>query len=236
MIIYKAINLVNNKVYIGQGKTLLSRKSSRKSGALTGNKNSYFDNAIRKYGWDAFIFEEMDFCETQEETDYMETYWIKWFHARDKRFGYNLAEGGRVNRGYKKTKEQILKHSKTLKAKYANGEILQWTKGINRPKETRDKISKANIGKHNSPDTEFKKGQIPLNLGIPHSEETKIKISQKLKGKIAHNRRRVLCKETGIIYESVVTAQKAIKKSGFHIASVCRGERKTCGGFHWEYL
>ena len=46
--------------------------------------------------------------------------------------------------------------------------------------EWRNKISKALKGKHNSPSTEFKKGNVP-------SEEHKKKISDALKGKMPEN-------------------------------------------------
>lgn len=48
--------------------------------------------------------------------------------------------------------------------------------------------------------------------------------------------KRVLCVETGRIYDSVLQAsvETGIHKTG--IANCCRGKRKTTGGFHWEYV
>lgn len=77
--------------------------------------------------------------------------------------------------------------------------------GKNISEETRQKMSDAKKGKRLSPDTEFKSGQTPWNVDVPqtdevkeklskanvgkshgpHSEETKKKISVKLKGKPA---------------------------------------------------
>ena len=45
---------------------------------------------------------------------------------------------------------------------------------------------------------------------------------------------RVKCIETGIIYESVTIAQEITKCA--HISMVCKGLRKTAGGYHWEYV
>lgn len=46
--------------------------------------------------------------------------------------------------------------------------------------------------------------------------------------------KQVMCLETGIIYSSV---KEAKHKTRLHsISAVCRGERKTCGGFHWKYV
>ena len=49
-------------------------------------------------------------------------------------------------------------------------------------------------------------------------------------------RKKVLCVETGVIYESIKEAsrQTGIDNSG--ISKVCRGVRKTAGGYHWQYI
>lgn len=47
----------------------------------------------------------------------------------------------------------------------------------------------------------------------------------------------VQCIETGIIYESATeAARKNPKTTQSKICMVCRGQRKTCGGFHWKYV
>lgn len=61
-----------------------------------------------------------------------------------------------------------------------------------------------------------------------HTNETKQKLAY-------NNSKRVLCVETGKMYDSAKDAQLStgIKTS---ISAVCRGERKTAGGFHWKYV
>lgn len=49
------------------------------------------------------------------------------------------------------------------------------------------------------------------------------------------HRKMVICVETGVIYNSVSEAADALKVSASHISSCCRGKRKACGGYHWEY-
>lgn len=64
--------------------------------------------------------------------------------------------------------------------------------------------------------------------GKKFSEEHKRKISRALSKK-------VLCVETGEIFESAWDAQR---KTGIHhgnISAVCRGKLKTTGGFHWAF-
>ena len=48
---------------------------------------------------------------------------------------------------------------------------------------------------------------------------------------------KVLCVETGKIYESQLSAAKDIGlKSSAGISKCCTGERKTAGGYHWRYI
>lgn len=130
MIIYKATNKVNQKIYIGQTAESISiRETKHYSDSKLFNKNCYFNKAIRKYGRNNFIWEEIDSADSFEELDYMEKYWIKFYSSNNRKYGYNLAEGGNVNRGFKKTKEQKEQISKTLKLKYASGEIKIWCEG-----------------------------------------------------------------------------------------------------------
>ena len=46
----------------------------------------------------------------------------------------------------------------------------------------------------------------------------------------------VQCIETGIVYASASEAARQVPKTTqSKICMVCRGQRNTCGGFHWEY-
>lgn len=67
-----------------------------------------------------------------------------------------------------------------------------------------------------------------------HTDETRKKISDAQRGRPAHNRKKVLCVETGIVYSSVAEAQK-ITGIG-NISVVARNHSKTAGGYHWRYL
>lgn len=65
--------------------------------------------------------------------------------------------------------------------------------------------------------------------GLPHSEETK-EILKKQKPK-----KKVLCLETSIVYDSIHDAGRMTNKRYQDIWRVCKGQRKTCGGYHWKY-
>ena len=112
--------------------------------------------------------------------------------------------------------------------------------------QTRRKISMANKGKHNSPATEFKKGQ-PGN-GIVITEEMKKKISEKNKGKHASvktefkkghksfSAKKVLCIETNTVYNTIKEAGEDTSTMACHISEVCKNKRESAGGLHWKYL
>lgn len=53
-------------------------------------------------------------------------------------------------------------------------------------------------------------------------------------GALHHNSKKVKCIETGSVYGGIAEAER---KTGIrHISSVCRGARKTAGGYHWQYV
>lgn len=54
--------------------------------------------------------------------------------------------------------------------------------------------------------------------------------------KSGSNRKKVLCIETGIIYSSIMDAARQTGIDQSDISKVCRGVRKTAGGFHWKYI
>jgi len=54
----------------------------------------HFPNAIRKYGKDAFSHEVLQVCNTLEEGNEAEKYWIREYDTRNLEKGFNLAEGG----------------------------------------------------------------------------------------------------------------------------------------------
>ena len=61
------------------------------------------------------------------------------------------------------------------------------------------------------------------------SEDTKRKMSES-------HKKKVICIETGIIYNSRNEAAKAVNVSGSGIGRAIKGEQKTSGGYHWRYL
>lgn len=55
---------------------------------------NYFYNAILKYGWLNVHHEILRDNLTVEEANNLEKYYIKYYRSNDKRYGYNILEGG----------------------------------------------------------------------------------------------------------------------------------------------
>lgn len=51
-------------------------------------------------------------------------------------------------------------------------------------------------------------------------------------------KRKVLCVETGIVFDSIKSAEQWVGVKGSRISNVCQAKRgaKTCGGYHWRYV
>jgi group I intron endonuclease len=93
MIVYRATNTVNGKVYIGQ--TILTAKARWKqhvyNSRTAGNRLA---RAIRKYGPNAFVVEEIDRAITAAELNEKEILHIKCCRSCDPAVGYNSTTGG----------------------------------------------------------------------------------------------------------------------------------------------
>lgn len=88
MWIYKITNIQNNKVYIGQTiRPIQDRFHRHINDALNNILDTHFARAIRKYGKDNFIIEQIDQAQTQNELNKKEQYWIQYYNSVQN--GYN---------------------------------------------------------------------------------------------------------------------------------------------------
>ena len=158
MIIYKVINTINRKVYIGATiQPLEQRKKEHLSRAKQGSKFT-FHVAIRKYGFDNFVWEVLEHCNSVVEMNKREIYYISLYGTYNKK-GYNMTKGGDGRRGplSEKAKEKLRGNKNFL--------------GKTHTLEVRKRLSEVNKGNKHA-------------LGRVVSEETKRKISNSEKGKI----------------------------------------------------
>lgn len=85
MYIYKTTNLINNKIYIGQ---TMRQNSDDYLGSGT-----IIKRAIKKYGSENFKKEIIQTCESKEELDIQEKFWINELNSIRPN-GYNICDGG----------------------------------------------------------------------------------------------------------------------------------------------
>ena len=140
-------------------------------------------------------------------------------------------------------------HSEETKKKIGDSERGDKNCNYGKPRdeETRIKISKAisgekngMYGKHHTEEarksmSEKRKGDKNPIYGTKRSEITCLKISQSNKGRLAPNRKRVLCVETGKIYNSLKEAAKDVGlKNYMPISDMLRGIQHIAAGCHWK--
>lgn len=143
--IYKIVNSVNNKIYVGKTtKTLDKRLEEHRHEAQRyakdplnfGYKTKIYP-AMSKYGidnFDIFQIEEVD----NELLNEREMYWISELHCLEDSFGYNISPGGLggpLFKGHHHSEETRRKLSRMFKGRVSN------RKGIELSQDQKDKIA-----------------------------------------------------------------------------------------------
>lgn len=128
--IYKTTNLDTGLIYIGQKK---SDKFLANRYLGSGKK---LKSSIKSHGRDRFEVELLEECESYDELNDREIYWISKYNSTDPSIGYNISLGGDVPRGIQAwnkgiTKEDdirlvqkestLKKRSESLKKAYREG-------------------------------------------------------------------------------------------------------------------
>lgn len=115
--LYCITNKNNNKSYVGQTVNVEDRwknhiyDAKRMEGKSAAVRKSAFQNAIAKYGEDDFVWQVIDECETIEEANDLEEFYIAYLCTLAP-FGYNILPGGNNRRIHESSKKKI---SETLK-------------------------------------------------------------------------------------------------------------------------
>ena len=216
----------SEKVYIGITKQKPVKRWLHGEGY---QKQSYFYNAIQKYGWDNI--DHIVLCSglTREQAEEKEKELIELYKSNDREHGYNIENGGRVNKMSDETRKKL---------KIAN-------LGKHPSQETREKFRAIQTERWKNPEyrrhqSEKRLGKTAWNKGRTTPEETREKQRQRkigrYTGKDHWNSKPVINHDTGEIYESIGMASKTLgKKNGSKIVSVCKGQRRTAYGFRWAY-
>ena len=94
MIIYKATNLVNGKVYIGQTVGTLGSRRAKHIWCANNDRSCYFPRALNKYGINNFKWSVVYRTDNIDNLNRMEQYMIAFYNSMSNGNGYNINSGG----------------------------------------------------------------------------------------------------------------------------------------------
>lgn len=221
--IYRIVNTVNGKTYIGQHRYKNLNDEYMGSGKL-------LKIAIKKYGIDKFEKEILvSKIPNEKYADIAEINHISIERKRGKA-EYNLASGGEGRKGAPMTEEAKMKiRMKLLGNHYSAGKNLgnQNAKGYKHTDEAKKKIGMASLG------NQYSKGK---NIGNQHakgnvlSKETREQMSKSRMGNSNNGVSIIRCVETGEIHR----AREWILLGYQNAYTVANGKAKTCKKMHFE--
>ena len=207
MVIYKIVNKINQKQYIGQ----TTRSFKERISEHCRKDNTLIGKAIKKYGIDNFECVIIDKADDTSELNKKEMYWIRKLNTMTPN-GYNLCYGGNNTKGYSHREESKEKMSLTkLKLGTMKGPKNHFY-GKNHTEETKEKLKKSWTNDRKQRMSEF---------------------SKKLDRSYSFVKVRNIT--TGRVYDSIKEASQDTGVLETHITRVCKGKRKSAGGYKWEY-
>lgn len=92
-VIYKITNSINYKIYIGKTINLQKRIAKYKR-SLKKESSQNIIKSMKKYGFENFMFEIIYECESLDELNDKEKYFINSFNSMNEEVGYNMTSGG----------------------------------------------------------------------------------------------------------------------------------------------
>lgn len=236
-LIYKAINKINNKQYIGQTmNTLGERKKQHIQSAFNSRREpkSYFHKAIKKYGEENFKWEIIENNIPNEKLNERERYWIKFYNTYED--GYNLTEGGDSFNNLQKWRNENPDIAKESAKRGCS--IMRSILDHNPEKEQLRKEKAAEGIKKYVEEHKEEWSKKSYETYLKHKEQVDKQFEEFHK----KQSKQVKCLETGIIYASANEASRQTKISQGNISACCRGARLSAGKdkegnkLHWQYI
>lgn len=235
--IYVRTNTVNGKQYVGQTNDFRQREADWRCVNIN-YAGRYINNARQKYGIDSFETKVLIECQTQEELNFWEVYYIRELSTKIPN-GYNMTDGGEGLSGYKHSEETKKRLSEM---KRGQGNVF--------------------FGKKRPDFAEKMKGEGNPFFGKTHTQETIRKIIEANKGKPAYNKgktydelftpekakwlrehainnavKTVQMDLEGNIIKVWDSAKEASRELGIEYTGICKcrkGEFKTYHNFIWK--
>jgi group I intron endonuclease len=182
------INKINNKIYIGK------RQNSNPENDEYMGSGLLIKRAYNKYGIDNFIKEILECCNTLEDLNLKEKYWINYYKSTDKKIGYNIGLGGDGGDNYTNNpnKIQISKKLSNRRKQYLelHPEFIKYLSEVFKEKyknnpEIFKQAGQKRCGKNNGwfDKGYLQEGEDNPNYGNKWSESQKENLSKKIKGK-----------------------------------------------------
>lgn len=230
MIIYKITNKVNSKSYIGcTTKSLEERWAWHLRSRF--NSKTIFSKALRKYGKECFKTEIIQICESFNEMLSKEIYWIAFYNATNREFGYNMIEGGNKPPILRGDEHHMRRNGMSEKMKLA---LRKANIGRKQTSEHIEKCRLTRIGKKASPE-HIEKCRI-ARAGFRHTEESKRKVSDSKKGTVSPKRKLVLCINNYKVYNGHTEAAEKLSLSRSAVTKVANGEWVMTKGYKFQNL
>jgi len=210
VIIYKIVNKINGKIYIGQTSQSLNHRMGEHLSEAKTRGVRLIGRAFRKYGISSFDVSIIDTAESSDVLNEKEIYWTSYYNSKVPH-GYNLTDGGKGQRGYRRSEETRRKLSASRKgvptgrkgipvhSEATKKRLSEMNSGPNNPRygkprsaETKEKLRLAHTGKvlseeHKAKLSKAKKGKPGSRKGSHCSPETRKKISEALMGNVPWN-------------------------------------------------
>ena len=257
--VYIHENKINHKKYIGITRNEPYKRWGRKG--IGYKKNTYFWNAIRKHGWDNFSHEVWLINLTGNEANEMEKILIKAFKSNQKEFGYNIDKGGaytgptreetreklsKLNKGKKLSEEhrrKVSEHHADVSGKnnpmYG---VHPWSYGKGQPVVCLDtgiqyknvvEAAKA-LGLKES-NIRAVAAMAQLSTGGFHFVYKKDYNPDKWYNMNRGNNKRIVCTDTGEIFESIKECAEEFNLDTSSITKVCKNKQSHIQGYHFMY-
>ena len=206
----------NNKIYVGLTHTKPERRWQHGNGY---KKNEMFYSDICKYGWGSFEHQILLETTNEQEAVELEERLIKELDLLNPDKGYNLRHGD--NGGFSKQSLERMGESRTGNTNCV-GRVLST--------DTKDRIAESLRKFYSDHPNPF--------AGKKHSDDTRKRLSEITKANPPSARKvNQLTIDGDLVatYDRISDAATACGIDASSISKVCRGKKKTSGGFRWEY-